>query len=62
MSCRHNLDRSVSHVGYEDLVESGKIEYATGFVQPFDALNDLGLKCMTISIELLQIVTQGGIN
>jgi len=24
-----------------------------GFVQPFDALNDLGLKGMTISIELL---------
>jgi hypothetical protein len=23
-----------------------------GFVQPFDALNDLGLKGMTISIEL----------
>jgi len=53
MSCRHNLDRSVSHIGYEDLVESGNIEYAMGFVQPFDALNDNGLKGMTISTELL---------
>ena len=37
----------------QPVVESGNIEYAMGFVQPFDALNDLGLKGMTISIELL---------
>src|SRR5207302_7727981 len=39
-----NVDRAVSCVGHEELVEFRNVEYTLRFVQPLDALHYLGLE------------------